>query len=145
VANFCNKTTTYQTFDDNGNWQTTASSNRCYGASCFSDSQCSFAHTKKLQCQNATCDSQACNASYVYSYYLDESETKKASVAAENRCAYVPCESGKHCQTGMCFNGTCLNQFQKMPSCNASMSYNLFSEETKATEVVEAINRCLYS
>lgn len=142
TQNFCNKTSSYNVFDDEGNWTSTSTVNRCQGAICYGDDQCGFSKTTKLNCQNTTCNSLACNASYIYNYFTNPSETTKATVAALNRCTSYPCGNDGVCQSGKCYNSVCLNQNQIKPTCNATTLYSLFNESDFTTTNISSFGRC---
>ena len=141
--NFCNRTATYQTFDDDsGKWTRYISENRCLGTQCHADEQCAFDHTKKLVCSNATCQALSCNGSYIYAFYNDSSETILDYAVAEDRCAGIPCGSDDKCFSGKCFNASCLSSFQTKPFCAPAPQTLKFDEVAKTTTVHPATSRC---
>ena len=125
-----------------GNWTKYVSENRCLGTQCHADEQCAFDHTKKLFCSNATCQTFGCNASYIYAYYNDSSETILDFTVAQVRCAGIPCGEDKWCFSGKCFNGSCLSSFQSKPDCAPAPQTFVFDELAKTTTSQPATSRC---
>jgi len=46
------------------------------------------------------------------------------------------------CQSGKCYNGTCLHTNQPFPTCNSSATYFVFDDKKMNEFPVESINRC---
>lgn len=109
---------------------------------CYSDDQCGFTKSLKLNCQNTSCNSMPCNASYIYNFFTDASETTKTTVNALNRCTSYPCGNDSVCQSGKCYNSVCLNPNQVKPSCNATTLYSFFNESDFTTNNISSYGRC---
>ena len=59
-----------------------------------------------------------------------------------NRCFEIQCQFDDTCQSGKCFNGTCLSQQQAFPICNATSTYHFFSDSKMTTDIIDSLNRC---
>lgn len=93
-------------------------------------------------CSNATCNFQSCNASYIYAYYKDASETVLEFTVAETRCAGTPCGNDEKCYSNKCYNASCLTVLQSKPSCTPSPVWDIFNEDDKTTKQKASATRC---
>ncbi len=119
--------------------------NRCFGTQCFASSQCGVNDTSKeqYQCFNTTCQAAvACNSSYVFEAFENDSEQKRVVISSLNRCTDIPCSSDSQCSSGKCSNSSCILASDAKPTCNSTDIYRVFNDQDRTTTFIASNNRC---
>ena len=63
-------------------------------------------------------------------------------IGSTDRCSQLSCGFDSVCNSGKCFNATCLATDQPKPTCNATVSYLSYSEVDGGITSIPSLNRC---